>query len=184
LAIVISAALPTLLLCFFLTQQFSINQQLAASGAGTVQNLSTTTLTVQIIFTVLVSLLFAVTNAALAAQSFSALLIRLTSAAELMEQGKLSESEAKQLTEVESNDEIGQLAKVFGRMAEEVLQREARLKQQIVELRIEIDEARKAREVEDITGTDYFQDLQRRAGELRRAAARRETEPSTNPAAD
>jgi CHASE2 domain-containing sensor protein len=50
--------------------------------------------------------------------------------------------------------------------------REEKLKQQIEELRIEIDEARREREVADITETEYFQKLKRRAGDIR--ARRRE----------
>jgi HAMP domain-containing protein len=170
-AITISAALPTLLLGYFLTQQFSLNQQLTGNAAGN-PLLSTTTLTAQIVLTVLVSLVFTIANATLVAQAFSRPLLRLTEAAEEMESGKLTEAEASELKSIESTDEIGQLSKVFGRMAEEVLQREARLKQQIVELRIEIDDVKKAREVEEITGTDYFQTLQARARELRRGIQR------------
>ncbi|MFN8534293.1 MAG: HAMP domain-containing protein [Dehalococcoidia bacterium] len=178
LAIVISAGLPTLLLGYFLTQQFSINQQLTATASGA-QQLSTTTLTVQILLTVLLSLVFTIANATLVAQSFSRPLLRLTAAAERMERGQLSEAEAAELTSTDQGDEIGQLSKVFGRMAEEVLQREARLKQQIVDLRIEIDEVRKTREVEEITGTDYFQALQARARELRRGMQRTTTSESS-----
>jgi two-component system cell cycle response regulator len=64
-------------------------------------------------------------------------------------------------------DALGQLARVFQRMATEVLAREQRLKQEVTKLRIEIDEARAARQVAEITETDYFQDLQRKASELR-----------------
>lgn len=42
-----------------------------------------------------------------------------------------------------------------------------RLKQQVQQLRIEIDKAKQARQVTEITDTDYFRDLRRRANELR-----------------
>jgi len=42
-----------------------------------------------------------------------------------------------------------------------------RLRQQIEELRIEIDESRKARQGAEITETDYFQTLQRKARKMR-----------------
>jgi CheY-like chemotaxis protein len=64
-------------------------------------------------------------------------------------------------------DELGRLARVFQRMAREVRAREQRLKQEVQQLRIEIDEARTARQVAEITETDYFQDLQRKADQLR-----------------
>jgi CheY-like chemotaxis protein len=64
-------------------------------------------------------------------------------------------------------DELGRLARVFQRMAREVQAREQRLKQEVQQLRIEIDEAITARQVAEITETDYFQDLQRKADQLR-----------------
>ena len=67
-------------------------------------------------------------------------------------------------------DELGRLARVFQRMAREVYAREQRLKQEVQQLRIEIDEARTARQVAEITETDYFQDLQRKADQLRTRA--------------
>ena len=70
----------------------------------------------------------------------------------------------------ERPDALGQLARVFVRMAGEVAAREAQLKQEIRVLRIEIDEAQKARQVSEITETDYFQTLQQKARALRRGA--------------
>jgi hypothetical protein len=52
-------------------------------------------------------------------------------------------------------------------MATEVRAREQRLKQEVRELRIEIDEVRAAQQVAEITETKYFQDLQRKVSELR-----------------
>ena len=48
-----------------------------------------------------------------------------------------------------------------------VQQREARLKRQIEELRIEIDEVKKARQVAEITETEYFQRLRKAAKSIR-----------------
>jgi integral membrane sensor domain MASE1 len=64
-------------------------------------------------------------------------------------------------------DRLGQLARVFGRMAQEVYARERRLREQVAQLRIEIDESKKTREVAEITETDYFQRLRERAQQLR-----------------
>src|SRR5215216_1117479 len=64
-------------------------------------------------------------------------------------------------------DELGRLARVFQQMAREVRAREQRLEQEVQQLRIEIDETRTARQVSEITETDYFQDLQRKADRLR-----------------
>jgi two-component system cell cycle response regulator len=65
------------------------------------------------------------------------------------------------------DDALGQLARVFQRMATEVRARERRLTQEVRKLRIEIDEVRAARQVAEITETEYFQDLQRKVAELR-----------------
>jgi two-component system, cell cycle response regulator len=76
--------------------------------------------------------------------------------------------ESRQLDGVAGRDDaLGQLARVFQRMAAEVRSREQRLRQQVRQLRIEIDDARAARQVAEITQTEYFQDLQAKASKLR-----------------
>lgn len=67
-------------------------------------------------------------------------------------------------------DELGQLAQVFQEMARQVYRREQQLKQQVQQLRIEIDQERRAREVADITESEYFQQLLGKADELRSRA--------------
>jgi hypothetical protein len=52
-------------------------------------------------------------------------------------------------------------------MASEIYAREQRLRQQVQQLRIELDEVRQARQVAEITETDYFQQLEARAQDLR-----------------
>jgi hypothetical protein len=46
--------------------------------------------------------------------------------------------------------------------------REERLQRQVTELRIEIDEARQATRVAEVTETAYFQELRAQAADLRR----------------
>ena len=65
-------------------------------------------------------------------------------------------------------DALGVLARRFMSMAREVQAREDRLREQVRELKIEIDEARQARQVAEITDTDFFRDLRDRAANLRR----------------
>jgi two-component system cell cycle response regulator len=67
----------------------------------------------------------------------------------------------------ERGDALGQLARVFQHMAREVSARERALKRQVQQLRIEIDGPRAARQVAEITETDYFQDLQHKVDQLR-----------------
>ncbi|MDP8956893.1 MAG: response regulator [Actinomycetota bacterium] len=69
------------------------------------------------------------------------------------------------------DDALGQLARTFQRMALEVRAREERLRQEVRELRIVIDERRQTEKVAEITGSEYFKDLRDRAKELRRIVA-------------
>lgn len=64
-------------------------------------------------------------------------------------------------------DSLGQLTRVFQRMAREFYVREKRLKQQVAELRMEVDKSKQARQVSQITGTDYFKQLRGKASDLR-----------------
>lgn len=64
-------------------------------------------------------------------------------------------------------DEIGQLTRVFQKMARQVFAREQRLKQQVRELKIVLDESRQKKKVAEITETDYFKSLQSEADVLR-----------------
>lgn len=155
LAILVSAALPVALLGLFLTQEVSGGRS------------DPTELSVKLAFTVAITLLFTIANAGLLAQSISRPLLRLTRAAQLMEQDRLTRDEARELEEAEASDEVARLSQVFGRMAREVIVREERLRQQVQQLRIEIDEGKKARQVAEITETDYFQTLKKKAKEMR-----------------
>ncbi|MGF1458792.1 MAG: HAMP domain-containing protein [Leptolyngbyaceae cyanobacterium] len=64
-------------------------------------------------------------------------------------------------------DEIGQLARIFQKMAAEVQQREQRLRLQVQKLRVEIDENKRNQQVKEIVDTDFFRDLAVKAKALR-----------------
>lgn len=64
-------------------------------------------------------------------------------------------------------DELGQSARVFRQMATDVCVRTERLKQQVQELRIEIDDVKRQQRVSDVVETDFFRQLQTLAQELR-----------------
>src|SRR5262245_3982577 len=72
-------------------------------------------------------------------------------------------------------DSLGQLARLFQRMERAVSAREQRLRQEVAELRIVIDEARQARQVAEITETEYFQRLRGQASLLRDIRERTDT---------
>ncbi|MGB6015318.1 MAG: sensor with HAMP domain-containing protein, partial [Nodosilinea sp.] len=57
------------------------------------------------------------------------------------------------------DDELGQLARMFQLMAAHVEQRETQLKQQLMELTIEIDQVKLQKQVAQITESDYFQEI-------------------------
>jgi nitrate/nitrite-specific signal transduction histidine kinase len=64
-------------------------------------------------------------------------------------------------------DALGQLARVFQKMAREVRIREDKLKQQVKALTIEIDATRQEKKVAEITETEYFKTLQNQTNSLR-----------------
>jgi len=66
------------------------------------------------------------------------------------------------------SDEVGELARAFQRMGTEVVEREARLREQVKQLTVQIDRSRVDSEVEQITESEYFQRLKAQADELRR----------------
>jgi hypothetical protein len=86
----------------------------------------------------------------------------VTRAARALELGG-SPDRQELLHAAQGSDEVSQLASVFGRMADEVQAREARLKRQVVELKIEIDLARQEAQVAEVTESDFFRELQQKA---------------------
>jgi len=91
---------------------------------------------------------------------------RVTGAAAALEAGA---ADLGDLASVAARDDaLGVLARRFESMAREVQAREASLRAQVRELRIEIDHARQARQVAEITESDFFRDLSGRAADLRR----------------
>lgn len=64
-------------------------------------------------------------------------------------------------------DELGHLGRIFLRMVCEVYDREQRMKQQMHELSIKIDETKKAREVSEIVDAEYFHNLSAQAKDFR-----------------
>jgi methyl-accepting chemotaxis protein len=87
------------------------------------------------------------------------------SAAAAVEENKFEPSSLDGLAKRE--DALGQLARVFQKMAREVRLREEKLKQQVKELKIVLDESRQKKKVAEITETDYFKSLQSEADALR-----------------
>jgi C4-dicarboxylate-specific signal transduction histidine kinase len=106
----------------------------------------------------------------------------LIAASRSLEQGDFIQHESNLyrnlLKSSRTQDDMGQLVRVFMKMAEEVRMREQKMELQMQELRIEIDESKKANQVAEITGTQYFQELQYRAQKLRNRAEIRDKTPT------
>lgn len=103
---------------------------------------------------------------------------RLAAAAAALEAGRY---DARSLEEiVQRTDSLGQLARVFSRMASEVQAREERLKREVQQLRIEIDQTKKAQQVEEVTNSEYFQELRKSVKMLRSKRREETTEEPTS----
>jgi hypothetical protein len=63
-------------------------------------------------------------------------------------------------------------------MIDKVHAREEHLKRQVQELRIEIDQAKKERHVQEIVESDYFKELRATAKEMRRRAQGKDEDSS------
>jgi CRP-like cAMP-binding protein len=62
---------------------------------------------------------------------------------------------------------LASLAADFAQMAAAVQKREEQLRQEVAKLRIEIDESKRKQEVEQITGSDFYQDLRAKIRKMR-----------------
>jgi HAMP domain-containing protein len=93
-------------------------------------------------------------------------IVALTRIAERIGEGDY-EQNLSSLTPGRFADEIGTLAEVFEIMVGKVHQREEKLKKQVAELQIVIDEHKRQEQVSEIVESDYFRDLQVKARKLR-----------------
>src|SRR5262249_3830992 len=86
---------------------------------------------------------------------------------------KAEDLQSAEITEIATHgDELGDLARIFTRMAEEVQSRTLTLKQQGRELNIQINDMKAKKEVEEITNTDFFRSLQSKADDIRKKTDR------------
>jgi methyl-accepting chemotaxis protein len=93
-------------------------------------------------------------------------IVALTRAAERIGEGDY-EQDLSHLSGGRLHDEISTLAEVFEIMVSKVYQREQTLIRQVEELRIEIDEVKRKKQVSEIVESDFFQDLQSKARRMR-----------------
>lgn len=94
---------------------------------------------------------------------------RVTAAAAAVEAGTFQMGSLQKVSD--RPDELGRLARMFQSMVEQVQEREAKLKQQVADLRIEIDQVKRAKQVSEVTQSDWFQALQSEVHSLRQKEA-------------
>ncbi|HNN13047.1 MAG TPA: HAMP domain-containing protein [Anaerolineales bacterium] len=95
-------------------------------------------------------------------------ILRLTEEAKVIEAGQWEKVNTAELEQSGGSAEIGQLARVFASMAKQIHARETMLRKQVEGLKIVIDEAKRKQAVEEITQDEFFQDLSKRAAEIRK----------------
>ena len=103
--------------------------------------------------------------ALLLARSIARPIRALTDAAQALEQGNFNLQRLALVSRTQ--DDMGRLVRVFLHMAEEVRDREQKLKQQVIALRIEIDETKRDSHVAEITENEHFQQLYKKIKKLR-----------------
>ncbi len=92
---------------------------------------------------------------------------QLTHVAEEIGEGKYDQ-DLSQLTDVRVTDEIDTLARVIESMVGKVAQREQKLKEQVAELQIMIDDSKRQEQVKEIVDSDFFRDLASKAQKMRK----------------
>lgn len=119
------------------------------------------------VWIVIVGLVFLIGAAILLSRNINHPISELTEAARIMEKGELDVERLDSLLERRVEDEVTDLTRVFKQMAQAVQMRERRLREEVLALRIQIDEAKKREEVERITQSEAFKNLQEKAAEMR-----------------
>ncbi len=112
------------------------------------------------------------------AHSITRPIISLTRAADRIGQGDYEQN----LTGLYSGllrDEVATLAHVFELMVGKVYQREQTLRKQVEELKIEIDEVKRQKQVSEIVDSDFFQDLRAKAQAMRNRPGRNKEQEDT-----
>jgi hypothetical protein len=114
-----------------------------------------------------ITLLGVLMLAVLLARTIVAPILRLTSIAKLIESAQWDKVNAASLEKIGGGAEVGQLARVFESMTKQVYVRETDLRKQVEGLKIVIDETKRKKAVEEITDSEFFQNLSERASKIR-----------------
>ena len=110
-------------------------------------------------------------------QSLTRPVIKLTEIAERVGEGDYN-VDFEGLRKGRLRDEISTLSQTIESMTSKVYQRERDLRRQVQELRIEIDETKRASQLEEIVETDFFRDLLSKAKQMRNRRSDKDTDES------
>ena len=103
-------------------------------------------------------------------------IVKLTSAAEQIGEGDYT-YDLDTFNHGRLVDEVSTLAQVFALMVSKVKEREESLRMQVRELKVEIDEVKRKKQVQQIVGSDFFQDLQSKSNRIRAAMKKTNEQP-------
>lgn len=118
------------------------------------------------------TLIVVIVLAILLARTIVSPILRLTDEAKIIEAGQWEQVKTEELERTGGGAEVGQLARVFASMAKQIYARETTLRKQVEGLKIVIDEAKRKKAVEEITDNEFFQQLSKRASEIRQRQQR------------
>jgi nitrogen fixation/metabolism regulation signal transduction histidine kinase len=116
---------------------------------------------------IIVTLVGVLILAVLLARTIALPILRLTSIARWIEAGQWHKVDIASLEKIGGGAEVGQLARVFASMTKQVYVRETELRKQVEGLKIVIDETKRKKAVEEITDSEFFQNLTERAAKIR-----------------
>jgi methyl-accepting chemotaxis protein len=139
----------------------------AAAQAGAAINDRIAQLTTTISWIAVLAVVLIVALALMVSLSITRPLAHLTTAARAMGRGDFDKVQSASLGRQFVEDEVTELARVFKQMAERVQEREQNLRQEVADLHIQIDLQKQNSQVEEITGTDWFQYLSANARSMR-----------------
>ncbi|MFC1879758.1 HAMP domain-containing protein [Chloroflexota bacterium] len=120
-----------------------------------------------LIKTTAIGIVVLITAVVLVSRNITVPIVQLTDEARSMEKGEYDAQALDRLVERRFEDEVTDLSRVFKQMAKAIHLRETRLKDEIRQLRIEIDEQKKQEEVRRVVESESFQQLQVKAASLR-----------------
>jgi len=119
------------------------------------------------VFVLLAAIALAAVTGYRAAQRVVIPIEKLVTAAKALQMKSEAFDKAQLSDLAKQDDEFGQLGASFVAMGQEVQAREQNLKQEVQELRIEIDEVKRSRAVQEITDSEFFKELQTKAMKMR-----------------